>query len=105
MSKAKPKAPTKPVADEAQKVEAVTEEAVVTETKESAEQFAKQVVEKLKAEPKVKEKALTITLTRDKEGRLVFEGEGIGKRIAGTDAVIPEVARQIGEEIANQQLI
>lgn len=83
----------KPVLDEAL-IEAVTEEKEV-EVKEAVE-----VVE-------VKEevKKLTLSIYRDNEGRIVIEGEGLSKRIAATDEVLPEVARQVGELVIKNNLI
>jgi hypothetical protein len=82
----------KPVLDEAL-IEAVTEEKEV-------EVEAVEVVE-------VKEevKKLTLSIYRDNEGRIVIEGEGLSKRIAATDEVLPEVARQVGELVIKNNLI
>lgn len=84
----------KPVLDEAL-IEAVTEEKQVEVKEEIAE-----VVE-------VKEevKKLALSIYRDNEGRIVIEGEGLSKRIAATDEVLPEVARQVGELVIKNNLI
>lgn len=84
----------KPVLDEAL-IEVVTEEKQVEVKEEIAE-----VVE-------VKEevKKLALSIYRDNEGRIVIEGEGLSKRIAATDEVLPEVARQVGELVIKNNLI
>lgn len=97
MAKAKPRAKAKPDTEET--VEAV--ETVETDT--IAEDKAEVVKKEKPAAPKVP--TVTIEVTRDEAGRVVFQVDGLPRRIAGADAVVPEVARQIGEELIKEKLI
>ena len=113
MAKARPRSRAKQEVEVAETVETVEtiETVEIVETDEAVAEVVAEVkdTEVQEEKPKAKEapvkKSIAIKVYRDDEGRVVFDAKGIGKRIAGTDSVISEVARQIGEDIVKANLI
>lgn len=105
MTKAKSRSKAKPVEETVEPTETIQEVAVEVEAPvEVKADVVKEEKKEVKVEAPAKPSVL-IEITRDEEGRAVFQVKGLSRRIAGSDTVIPEVARQIGEEILKEKLI